>query len=135
MNRRTFLQSSAAIAAAPLVACAADKSRPASRELGKILDAPVLKTELLREPVKVASIELLQNGKVYLLRTRSTDGVEAITVPHPNWTTMTHPILLKAVRPAFVGQDARELEPAGAHPDLPVQRALSSLPFGLNQVG
>jgi L-alanine-DL-glutamate epimerase-like enolase superfamily enzyme len=106
MNRRTFLKSSAALAAAPMVSRAAETTR----ELDRILDAPVLKTELLPGPVKIASIELLQNGKIYLLRTRSTDGAEAITVPHAGWTTLMHPILLKAARPAFVGQDARDLE-------------------------
>ena len=70
----------------------------------------MLKTELVREPVKIATIELLANGKVYLLRTRSTAGVEAVTVPHPSWTALAHPILLKAIRPVFIGQDARELE-------------------------
>jgi L-alanine-DL-glutamate epimerase-like enolase superfamily enzyme len=109
-NRRTFLKATAALAATSALGHGAETPRPTKSELDRILDAPVLKTDLLREPVKVASIELLKNGKSYLLRTRSTDGVEAITAPHPSWTTQTYLILLKKVIPVFVGRDARELE-------------------------
>ena len=66
----------------------------------------MLQTDLLREPVKVASIELLRSGKSFCCATRSTAGVEAITVPHPGWTTVTCPILLKKIIPVFVGRDA-----------------------------
>ncbi len=43
----------------------------------------MLKLDFLKTPVTIASLELLQNGKNYLMRARSTDGVEAITVPNP----------------------------------------------------
>lgn len=109
-QRRTFLKTTAALAATSTIGRAAEPPRPTKADLDRILDVPVLKTDLLREPVKVASIELLKNGKSYLLRTRSTDGVEAITAPHPSWTTQTYLILLKKVAPVFVGRDARELE-------------------------
>ncbi|HEX3654652.1 MAG TPA: mandelate racemase/muconate lactonizing enzyme family protein [Pirellulales bacterium] len=111
MNRRTFLQSTSALAATSALA-RADQSprRPSKNDLVRVLEAPVLKTELLSGPVKVASIELLRSGGVHLLRTRSTDGVEAVTVPHPSWTALTYPIFLKAIQPVFVGQDARDLE-------------------------
>ena len=112
-NRRTFLKTAAALAAtsaASSVGQAAERSRPTQQQLDAILDAPVLKTDLLREPVKIASIELLQNGKIYLLRTRSTAGVEAITVPHPSRMAVAYPIFIKLIQPVFVGRDARELE-------------------------
>jgi L-alanine-DL-glutamate epimerase-like enolase superfamily enzyme len=111
MNRRTFLQSTSALAATSALARAAESTRqPTKRELDHALESPILKTELLSGPVKVASIELLRSGGVHLLRTRSTDGVEAVTVPHPSWTALTYPIFLKAIQPVFVGQDARDLE-------------------------
>jgi L-alanine-DL-glutamate epimerase-like enolase superfamily enzyme len=110
IDRRRFIQSAAALAAAPLAAEAAEMPRPSNQQLTEILDAPVLKTDLLREPVKIASIDLLRSGKSWLLRTRSTAGVEAITVPHPSWTAVTHPILLKRLRSVFIGRDARDLE-------------------------
>jgi L-alanine-DL-glutamate epimerase-like enolase superfamily enzyme len=110
LDRRTFLKSTAALTAAASLGRAEEKSRPSTSELDRILDAPVLKADLLGEPVKIASIELLRSGKSFLLRTRSTAGVEAITVPHPGWTPLTYPILLKRIIPVFVGQDARELD-------------------------
>jgi L-alanine-DL-glutamate epimerase-like enolase superfamily enzyme len=110
MNRRAFVQTTGMLTAAACVGRAAEAPRPSQRELEAILNAPVLTTDFLPEPVKIASIELLRSGKIFLLRTRSTDGVEAITVPHPGWTAVTWPILLRRVIPVFVGRDARELE-------------------------
>jgi L-alanine-DL-glutamate epimerase-like enolase superfamily enzyme len=52
----------------------------------------------------------LQNGKHYLVRTRSTDGVEAVTVPNPQRLAQTYPIFLQDIAPVFVKKDARELE-------------------------
>ena len=43
----------------------------------------------------VESVELLKNGNHYLVRTRSTDGVEAITAPNPGEMIQTYPIFLK----------------------------------------
>lgn len=80
------------------------------RDLERIADAPVLRSEFLTAPVTVASIELLRSGKTFLLRTRSTDGVEAITVPHQDKMPLAYPVLLKHVIPAFIGKDARQLE-------------------------
>ena len=42
----------------------------------------MLKTDFLTSPVTVASIELLRNGRTFIVRTRSSDGAEAITVPN-----------------------------------------------------
>lgn len=79
-------------------------------ELTVILDAPVLKIELVKDPVKIESIELLREGRHYLLRTRSTAGLEVISVPHQAKIASLYPILLGSVVPVFVGRDARELE-------------------------
>jgi D-galactarolactone cycloisomerase len=114
LTRRTFLNNSAVTAG--LLAASSDTGQAAQPKgvtkaaLNRILDAPVLKTDFLKEPVTVASVELLRNGKVYLLRTRSTDGVEALTVPNPARMAETYPIFLKHILPVFVKKDARKLE-------------------------
>src|SRR5262245_35975595 len=87
-SRRRFLKTAGitCAAAAPLSASsvmAGEPRRVTKAELDRILDRPALDTSFLKQPVTVASIELLRNGRNYLVRTRSTDGVEAITVPNP----------------------------------------------------
>jgi L-alanine-DL-glutamate epimerase-like enolase superfamily enzyme len=114
LTRRSFLNTSAVTAG--LLAASGDRGQAAQPKgvtkaaLDRVLDAPVLKTGFLKEPVTVASVELLHNGKVYLLRTRSTDGVEALTVPNPSRMAETYPLFLKHILPVFVKKDARKLE-------------------------
>src|SRR5689334_21646063 len=52
------------------------------QDMERVAQQPVLKLDSLKEPVIVESVELLRNGKTFLLRTRSKAGVEAITVPN-----------------------------------------------------
>lgn len=109
ITRRRLLTSAAAataVAAAPHLARAADdRKRVTIADLDRIL-----KLDRVKKPVKVASIELLRTGKTFLLRTRSTDGAEAVTVPNPDRLAQVYPFFLKDVAPVFVGQDARDLE-------------------------
>jgi L-alanine-DL-glutamate epimerase-like enolase superfamily enzyme len=79
-------------------------------ELNAILDSPVLNLEHNQTPVVVESIELLREGSLFLLRTRSNQGLEVITLPHQSKIAKLYPILMKNVIPAFVGRDARDLE-------------------------
>jgi L-alanine-DL-glutamate epimerase-like enolase superfamily enzyme len=114
-TRRTFIQSSLAafggIATGGRIVAAEESSRYVEPQtLQAILDTPVLDLSSLKQPVKIASIELLQNGKSSLLRTRSVDGIEAITVPHQAKIGVLTPLLLKNVIPAFIGRDARDIE-------------------------
>jgi L-alanine-DL-glutamate epimerase-like enolase superfamily enzyme len=108
LSRRRFVAAAAALGCAsrPHPARAADP--PA--DLDRVLAAPVLVTDFVKDPVTVASVELLRNGKTYLLRTRSTAGVEAVTVPNPAKMAQTYPIVLKDILPVVVGKDARTLE-------------------------
>src|SRR5207244_5238741 len=46
----------------------------------------------------------------YLVRTRATDGVEAITVPNPAKMVQTYPIFVKNIAPVFLKRDARDLQ-------------------------
>jgi L-alanine-DL-glutamate epimerase-like enolase superfamily enzyme len=74
------------------------------------MDAPVLQLDFVKSPVTVASLELLRHGKNFLVRARSTDGVEAITVPNPAAMARAYPVFLDAVAPVFLKRDARTIE-------------------------
>src|SRR5262249_9892953 len=99
-------------AAAPSLARGADDNpkRVTVADLDRILKEPVLKLDTLKKPVKVASIELLRTGRTFLVRTRSADGAEAVTVPNPDRMAQVYPFFLKAVAPVLVGRDARARE-------------------------
>src|SRR3954447_19492605 len=104
-TRRRFLATAAAGLARP-----APAALDLAAELDRILAGPALETDFLDKPVTVASIELLRNGKTYLLRTRSADGAEAVTVPNPDKMAAVYPFVLKSVLPVFLRKDARDLE-------------------------
>lgn len=113
-SRRSFLQAAATATAGVVggtltgrTAEAADVTKAA---LDRIITEPTLDLSSVKEPVTIASIELLRNGKSYLVRTRSTAGVEVITVPHQQRIADTAPIFLKYVVPVFLKQDARQIE-------------------------
>lgn len=88
----------------------AAEARVTKAALDRILDQPAITTDFLKNPVTVASVELLRNGKAFLLRTRSTDGLEVVTVPNPQRMAETFPIFLNGIVPVFVNKDARTLE-------------------------
>jgi L-alanine-DL-glutamate epimerase-like enolase superfamily enzyme len=110
--RRSFLKTAACATAAPgLSALRAAGPAPVTRAtLDRILDTPVLRLDFLEHPVTVASIELLRNGRNFLIRTRSTDGAEAITVPNPASMADLYPVFLRRIVPVFLRKDARQLE-------------------------
>jgi L-alanine-DL-glutamate epimerase-like enolase superfamily enzyme len=113
LSRRAFLGASATLAAAAGAARGhATPAAPAvdAGALRRILEAPVLQTDFVRTPVNVASLELLRHGRNYLVRARSTDGVEAITVPNPAIMAKAWPVFLGNVVPSFLKKDARTLE-------------------------
>src|SRR5262245_44823089 len=98
-TRRAFLRTAVAAATASALGQSLsgrepEGKKPSKEELDRILNAPVLTTDFLKEPVRVASMELLQNGKNYLVRTRSAEGVEVVTVPNPQRMAQTWPIFL-----------------------------------------
>lgn len=113
LPRRTFLKSAAALALAASTRradAASAAPKVSDDDVQRILDAPVLTLEAVRAPVVVASFELLRNGRNYLVRARSTDGTEAITVPNPAMMMKAFPVLLGSVFPTFIKKDARRLE-------------------------
>lgn len=107
-NRRDFLKTSTAAGAFTLLP--QTKPNGLSAKLDKVWAAPVLRTDLVKQPVKIAALELLKNGKHYLVRARSTDGAEGYAVGHGTVLANTWPILVNKVAPYFIGRDARELE-------------------------
>jgi L-alanine-DL-glutamate epimerase-like enolase superfamily enzyme len=101
MNRRNFLTTSAA---ATLLA-----QTTAPRADAADFDAPVFNlAKHFSTPVKIASIDLLQSGKQFFVRTRSTDGAEGIVLTKDMEDFI--PILHRRVIPYFIGKDARDLE-------------------------
>ncbi|MFZ5926771.1 MAG: mandelate racemase/muconate lactonizing enzyme family protein [Acidobacteriota bacterium] len=107
-DRRYWLQSAAALAAAPAAA------RPESREalaarLARIMQEPALRKDLLREPLKIESLELLRSGRFFLVRARAA-GLEGFSEAHSTVMRAAYPIFLQKVAPHFVGKDARDLE-------------------------
>ncbi len=60
-------------------------------------------------PVKVKSIDVLQNGRNYFVRATSTDGVQGITIAKDPVEILL-PILKHRIIPYFIGKDARDLE-------------------------
>lgn len=65
--------------------------------------------KLSSTPVKVKSIELLQNGNSYFVRATSSDGAQGITIAKDPIEVLV-PIFKQRVAPYFIGKDARDLE-------------------------
>src|SRR5882724_7045331 len=61
-----------------------------------------------RAPIKIESVEMLQNGSNYFVRTRSTDGAVGITGTKQVADFL--PLFSHLVAPHFIGRDARDLE-------------------------
>jgi L-alanine-DL-glutamate epimerase-like enolase superfamily enzyme len=89
---------------------AAQPRGPSKADLDRILAAPVLQLDFLKSPVTIAAVELLKNDRTFLVRIRSTDGVEAITVPNPARMADLYPVFLNHIVPVFLKKDARQLE-------------------------
>src|SRR4051812_39590770 len=98
MNRRTFLMSSLSASAAATLGFAAPDYEQPLFNLHKFFP----------NPVKIASIDLLQSGKTFFVRSRSTDGIEGVIQTKDMEDFIS--ILLRRVIPRFVGKDARDLE-------------------------
>lgn len=77
--------------------------------LDEILRQPVLKKELFAAPVIIETLELLRYENGFLCRVRSSDGAEGISVAHSGMRSL-YPIFLNALKPFFVGKDARDLD-------------------------
>src|SRR5262245_37934700 len=113
-SRRHFLRSAAGagiVAARVHRADAQDERRPTLEQLDRAAARRVLHLDALKSPVRIASLELLRNGRTFLVRARSHDGAEGLIVPNADRLRDVHPVFLNRVAPFFVGKDARQLEP------------------------
>ncbi|MCB9207066.1 MAG: mandelate racemase/muconate lactonizing enzyme family protein [Ignavibacteriales bacterium] len=79
------------------------------KELESIALKPVIKINIIKEPVIVESLELLKTYDHYIVRARSKDGAEGIAFTGKKIIYL-YPILLQQVFPVFIGKDARMLE-------------------------
>lgn len=107
-DRRHWLQTAAVFAAAPAAAKPEPREALAGR-LAKIMQAPVLRKDLLGEPLKIESLELLRSGRFFLVRARG-GGLEGFSEAHSTVMRAAWPIFLQKVAPHFTGKDARDLE-------------------------
>jgi L-alanine-DL-glutamate epimerase-like enolase superfamily enzyme len=111
-SRRHFLQSAvgAGLVAAGVSRANARQERPTLNQLDRAAARRVLHLDALKSPVKLASLELLQNRRTYLVRARSKDGAEGLIVPNADRLHDVYPVFLNRVAPFFVGKDVRHLE-------------------------
>ena len=107
-GRRDFLRL-ATLAAVAGIPPRATLARGA-REQPAAAAAPLLRRELWKHPIQIASIDLLKGADEFLVRARSTDGVTGIAAGHPDVLQTTWPIFTRRVAPFFIGKDARDLE-------------------------
>ncbi len=90
---------------------AREETRSLLQRLDEVAAAPVLNAECIDQSVKIASMELLRNGKNFLVRVRATNGAEGIAVPNCMHMIHLFPVFLNRVAPFFTsGKDARQLE-------------------------
>jgi L-alanine-DL-glutamate epimerase-like enolase superfamily enzyme len=79
-------------------------------KLDAILKQPVFKREQFKDPVIIASVELLHYQKSWICRVRSTDGHEGISVSNAQQMVTFWPVFVQRFAPFFIGKDARDLE-------------------------
>jgi len=118
LARRSFLRQTlgAGVLAASASSTArsgigAEERRVTDDQLIRAAEAPVLQVDELTAPLKIASMELLRNGRNFLVRVRTTGGDEGLGVPNAMRLLDVYPLFVRKVAPFFVGKDARELEP------------------------
>ena len=114
LNRRSFFVDAVAagvLASSARGAKAGEEHAAIDRRLDEAASAPVLRVDRLDRPVKIAAMDLLRNGRNFVVRVRTADGAEGIGVPNAMHLVHTYPIFVNRVAPFFVGKDARQLEP------------------------
>jgi L-alanine-DL-glutamate epimerase-like enolase superfamily enzyme len=114
-HRRDFLATTISAGAAGLTGCLtvarnSPAQGPSIEDLNRAAEKPVLKKELFSSPVIIDSIRLLKKDRDYIVRVRSRDGAEGISLPNPPRPDYLDKILKQLVIPFFAGKDARDLE-------------------------
>jgi len=112
-SRRRFIGTSlAAGIAATLPGCLPQTEilKSKYKALDEILNKPVLKKELLPDPVIIETLELLRLEDTFLCRVRSKDGAEGISVANNEQMKSLWPVFINRLQNFFPGKDARSLE-------------------------
>ncbi len=113
-SRRRFLKGGAAAGALavarPGLAVASAPDLDLARRLREAAAAPALLRGLFPRPVVLSAVELLRNGRHFLVRARSADGALGLAEANGAVLDSAWPILVKRVAPFFAGKDARELD-------------------------
>lgn len=107
-SRRCWMQSAGGALASTAFGTPDSRSH-LSETLARVMNTPVLRTDLLREPLKIDSLELLRSGRFFLVRARAA-GLEGFSEAHSVVMRSAYPIFLQRVAQHFVGTDARLLE-------------------------
>lgn len=71
--------------------------------------APVLRLKKTQSPIRIERIELLRNGPVWIVRTRSCCGLTGVCISNER-LQYVYPILEKLIVPCLIGRDARDIE-------------------------
>lgn len=112
-NRRNFLKvtaiSSLAIPMASCVNLNKDVGLVDEQNLIDICNKPQLTIDTFKQPIIIESIELVNLGETYFIRTRSKDGIEGISVTNKQ-VDILYPIVLKSIIPFFIGKNALHIE-------------------------
>lgn len=115
-GRRKFIQKAGLGSAAGLIGTSGKLHLNKNPELyknkaiGQALTEPILSIPELKEPVWIASIELLRRKDNFICRVRSKGGVEGISVSNNMQMVYLYPIFLHRIQPFFIQKDARDLE-------------------------
>ena len=96
--------------AAKTAYAAKPRTGPSMDDLARVAAQPVLKRDGFSAPVIIQSVELLKLDKDYLVRVRSTDGAEGISVCNPPRADYLDRIFKNLVAPTFLKKDARDLD-------------------------
>ncbi len=117
MKRRNFFRTVAGLGTASFagsMACNSRSEREKRRidyeKLDEILAQPILKKKVFDQPVIIESLELLRFEDNFIMRVRSKEGAEGLSVSNNAHMVYLYPILLSEVVPFFMNKDARELD-------------------------
>src|SRR5438270_12255020 len=97
LDRRTFLRSALGaglLATSPQRVRAGATETVSEERLIRAAEAPALRVEGLTTPVTIASMELLRNGRNFLVRVRSKAGDEAVAVPNAMRMVDCYPVFV-----------------------------------------
>jgi len=113
-NRRKLLKAAALSGGMAFVPSSRVKHRVGRKTDYSILDAarkkPVLRRELLPDPVIIDTLELLRDRDNTICRVRSKQGAVGVAIGHPFIARTSYPMFNDLLKGHFLGKDARDLD-------------------------